>query len=184
MRETPSALLPVEASARRLFDQAIEHCRRREGKTREDTLERLRAGDVDVHSTLRYALAKELGQYLGGLGVAFHAIYVYGSAMTESSSPCSDIDVIVVVDRRRDEVDRLLRGLDLALVARFRALFPRSSAMPSLLDVHVVEAGEHDENSDGAAFMGAFTRPVCLWRLPSEVDGGTAGDSLARVSLR
>ena len=141
-----------------------------------------------MHSTLRYALAKELGHYLGGLGVAFLAIYVYGSAMTESSSPCSDIDVIVVVDRRRDEVDRLLRGLDLALVSRFRALFPRSSAMSSLLDAHIVEVGEHDENSDSAAFKGAFTRPVCLWRLPPEadggVDGGPAGNSLARVSLR
>jgi len=161
MRETPSSFVPVEASARQLFDRAIDHCRHRTGTTREATLERLRVGDVEQHATLRYALAKELGRYLGGLGVSFLAIYVYGSAMTESSSPCSDIDVIVVVDRHRDEVDRLLRGLDLAFVAYFRELSPRSSAMSSLLDVHVVE----QDPSDGAPPGGPFTRPICLWRL-------------------
>jgi len=104
---------------------------------------------------------RELGRYLGGLGVSFRAIYIYGSAMTESSSPCSDIDIIVVVDQRRDEVNRLLRGLDLALVSHLRSLSPQSSRMASLLDVRVVEQGQSPVDP---SVIGPFTRPVCLWR--------------------
>ena len=168
MTETPSGLQPVEASAGKLFSQALEHCSRRTDKHPERVLEQLRSRDPEMHGRFRYALAKSLGEYLGGLGVAFRAVYVYGSAMSETSSPCSDIDIILDLEHDSDRVDRLVRGLDIALVTQFRALFPWARKLGSLLDVRTVAQPNHPRNHAGVGVSGLETSPVCLWRSAPE----------------
>jgi hypothetical protein len=163
--ETPSGLLPSEAPAVALIERAIDRCARRRGEFSESTLERLRRGDPETHSSFRYALAKGLGEYLGGLGASFRALYVYGSAMGNAASPCSDIDLLIVVERRRDEVARLLLRIDLALATCYRELLQGAPAPASLLDVHVMDASEERERRGyGALLTGLGTCPVCLWR--------------------
>ena len=167
MRDTPSGLQPVEASAGALFADALEHCSRRTGERPEAVLERLCDCDPETHGAFRYALAKGLGEYLGGLGVAFRAVYVYGSAMGETSSPCSDIDIILDLDHDTDRVDRLMRGLDVALVTQFRAFFPWAKGLTTLLDVRTVASGSKNaRNSYSGGFSGLGASPVCLWRFP------------------
>jgi hypothetical protein len=172
MEETPSGLQPVEASAGALFSQALDHCSRRTGECAEVALARLRARDPEMHGTFRYALAKGLGEYLGNLGVPFRAVYVYGSAMGETSSPCSDIDIILDLEHDTDRVDRLMRGLDIALVTQFRSLFPWARNLSSLLDVRTVAAQpsqQKDRHSGGVSNLA--TPPVCLWRVPPKATG-------------
>jgi hypothetical protein len=172
MKEAPSGLQPVEASAGALFGHALDHCSRRTGERADTVLERLRSRDPEMHGTFRYALAKGLGAYLGSLGVPFRAVYVYGSAMGETSSPCSDIDIILDLDHDTDQVDRLMRGLDIALVTQFRALFPWARKLSSLLDVRIVAAQpsqQKDRHSTGRS--GLSTSPVCLWRVPPKTTG-------------
>lgn len=172
MRDSPSGLQPVEASAGALFADALEHCSRRTGERPEAVLDRLASRDPETHGTFRYALAKGLGEYLGGLGVAFRAVYVYGSAMGETSSPCSDIDMIVDLDHDTDRVDRLMRGLDIALVTQFRSLFPWAKGLTKLLDVRTVASRSNTgSNRYSGDFSGLGTAPVCLWRLPPETTG-------------
>ena len=172
MSDRPSALQPVEASAATLFDRALDHCARRSGERRDVVLDRLRDCDPETHGTFRYALAKGLSEYLGGLGVAFRAVYVYGSAMGQAASPCSDIDIILDLDHDTDRVDRLMRGVDIALVTQFRALFPWAAPLRSLLDVRRVAArpGKTGERYSGG-FSGVGTAPVCLWRVPPKTKG-------------
>jgi len=172
MKGAPSGLQPVEASASALFGDALEHCSRRTGLRVDGVLDRLRSCDPEMHGTFRYALAKGIGAYLGSLGVAFRAVYVYGSAMGEASSPCSDIDIILDLDHDTDRVDRLMRGLDIALVTRFRALFPWARGLTTLLDVKtVVPDSNLRRNSYSGGFSGLGTSPVCLWRFPPETTG-------------
>ncbi len=173
MKDRPSGLQPVEVSAAALFADALAHCAKRTGQDPDTVLERLRAGDPEAHGTFRYALAKGLGEYLGSLSVAFRAVYVYGSAMGEASSPCSDIDIILELDRPTDCVDRLIRGLDIALVTQFRTLFPWARELTSLLDVRTVgdRTGRTGDRFK-AGLSGVGTFPVCLWRVPPE-NGGT-----------
>jgi len=122
-----------------------------------------------MHGTFRYALAKGLGEYLGSLGVAFRAVYVYGSAMGETASPCSDIDIILDLDHDTDQVDRLVRGLDIAVVTQFRALFPWARELGSLLDVRIVASQlSHRRDSYSGGFSGLGTSLVCLWRVSPE----------------
>ena len=169
MTETPSGLQPVEAPASELFADALAHCAKRSGEHPDVVLERLRSCDPETHGTFRYALAKGLGEYLGSLGVAFRAIYVYGSAMGETSSPCSDIDIILDLDHESDRVDRLMRGLDIALVTQFRALFSWANDLTSLLDVRIVAAESNQgRNRYTGGFTGVGTSPICLWRLSPE----------------
>ena len=169
MRDAPSGLLPVEISVGAFFDDALTHCGRRAGCSPEAVLDRLRGGDPEMHGTFRYALAKGLGAYLGSLGVPFRAVYVYGSAMGNASSPCSDIDIILDLDHPTDRVDRLMRGLDIALVTQFRALFPWARHLATLLDVKTVSVNEENgRNRYSGGFSGLGTSPVCLWRFPPE----------------
>ena len=169
MKGKPSGLQPVEASAGALFGRAVEHCSRRSGESSETVLERLRSRDPQMHGTFRYALAKGLGEYLGSLGVAFRAVYVYGSAMGETSSPCSDIDIILDLEHDTDQVDRLVRGLDIALVTQFRALFVWARDLGSLLDVRTIasQPGRRSDTYSGGV-SGSGTSPVCLWRVTRE----------------
>jgi predicted nucleotidyltransferase len=172
MTETPSGLQPVEASAKALFLRALRHCARQSGESLHGVLDRLRACDLEMHGTFRYALAKGVAEYLGSLGVPFRAIYVYGSSMAEASSPCSDIDIVLDLDHEADEVDRLMHGLDIALVTQFRALFPWAHRLVSLLDVRSVAGrSENGRNDYSGEFSGLGTFPICLWRFTPEARG-------------
>ncbi|MFC2095788.1 nucleotidyltransferase domain-containing protein [Candidatus Bipolaricaulota bacterium] len=118
-----------------------------------------------MHSTFRYGLAQSLSWYLAGLGSVFHEVYVYGSSIREFSNPASDIDVIIVVERRRDEITNLLKRLDLSLTSHYRCLIGLERNPVSLLDIHVIDRIEQEERSGyGAVIAGLHTRPICVWR--------------------
>lgn len=162
---TPSGLAASELPNCILFEEALDACSHRYGISAEAVLLRLEEGDRQMHSTFRYSLAKGLSAYLATLGSVFHEVYVHGSAIGESANPTSDIDVIVVVERRRDEIANLLKKIDLSLACHYRRLVGLKLAPTSLLDIHVVEREEQAERSGyGAVLDGLHTRPICLWR--------------------
>ena len=161
----PSGLLPAEVPNGMLFEQALEACSHRHGLSAAEVLRLLEEGNRQMHSTFRYGLAKGLSSYLASLGSIFLEVYVYGSSIKEAANPASDIDVIVVVERRRDEIMNLLKRLDLSLTAHYRRLVGLERDPISLLDIHVIDRKEQAEQSGyGAVIHGMHTRPICLWR--------------------
>jgi len=180
---TPSGMIPAEVPNGPLFEQALEVCSHRHGFPVEAVLQRLEEGDCGMHSTFRYGLAKALSCYLASLGSVFHEVYVYGSSIGESSNPASDIDVIVVVERRRDEIESLLKRLDLSLTSHYRRLIGLKQAPASLLDVHVMERSEQAERSGyGAVIDGLHNRAICLWRSDPAIAGAFRKGSPQRSS--
>jgi len=178
---TPSGYLPAEVPNGLLLEQALEACAHRYGLPVEKILRRLEDGDRQMHSAFRYGLAKGLSAYLASLGSVFREVYVYGSAIGESSNPASDIDVIVVVERRRDEIASLLKRLDLSLTSHYRCLLGLKRNPVSLLDIQVVDGIEQAERTGyGAVVDGLHTRPICLWRS----DPATTGDSRKGIPRR
>jgi len=136
-----------------------------------------------MHSTLRYGLAKGLSGYLASLGSVFHEVYVYGSSISESSNPASDIDVIVVVERRRDEIANLLKRLDLSLTSHYRRLVGLKRDPASLLDIHVINKTEQAERSGyGAVINGLHSRAICLWCSDPATTGASREGSPRRSS--
>jgi len=166
--------MPTEIPDELLFLEAVESCARAHGSTVDEALRRLEEGNRESHSSFRYGLAKGLSSYLGSIGCTFREIYVYGSTMDGHANPASDIDVIVVVDKRRDELNRLLNLLDVSLTTCYRQLVGLGQNPRSLLDIQVVERCEASERSGrGAVLAGLNTRPICLWRSPPERTAGT-----------
>ncbi|MBU1049237.1 nucleotidyltransferase domain-containing protein [Candidatus Bipolaricaulota bacterium] len=162
---TQSGFVAAEVANETLFEQAIAICCHRHGLAADVILRRLEDGDCVMHSTFRYGIAKGLSLYLAHLGCGFHEVYVYGSSVNETSNSCSDIDVIVVVEQRRDEIEYLLKRLDLSITAHYRCLLGLKQYPTSLLDVHVVDKQQQAERSGfGAVLDGLHTRPICLWR--------------------
>jgi len=175
--------MPTELPDESLFASALEFCARVRGCTVDEALRRLEEGSREFHSTFRYGLAKGLSSYLGSLGDAFREVYVYGSTMDGGANPASDIDVIVVVGKRRDEVNRLLLLLDVSMTACYRQLLRLKKDPRSLLDVQIVEGHEASERSGrGAVLAGLNTRPICLWRFPPERTSGTPSGGSPRPS--
>lgn len=179
----PSGLIPAEVPNGILFEQALECCSHRYGLSVEAVLRRLEEGDCGMHSTFRYGLAKGLSYYLASLGSIFHEVYVYGSSISESSNFASDIDVIVVVERRRDEIVNLLKRLNLSLTSHYRRLIGLERDPVSLLDVHVIDRTEQAERSGyGAVIGGLHTRPICLWRSDPATTGASGKENSRRAS--
>lgn len=153
--------------------QGLKLCARCNGLTARGVLRKLRDGDAGMHSSFRYGLAKGLSTQIGVLGSGFRGIYVYGSAIGNAANPVSDIDVLVVVKRRRDEILRLLALIDASLTSRYRRMVGLKGIPSSLLDVHVLEERCPEERTGhGAVLQGANARPICLWRSPPEATSG------------
>jgi predicted nucleotidyltransferase len=181
---TPSLLLEPEIEADLLLDQAVEFCKRRLGKSEREVRLGLAQEDPEVHSTLRYAIAKGLSEHLGRLGRAVRAVYVYGSAMNGDAGACSDIDLVVIVGHKLDQAVALLRRLDLALVTSYRALIECERRPASLLDVHLVDVEEEEKRHGyGAVVCSTRTSPVCLWRYTPRVSGAPLAGSPHASSL-
>jgi len=175
MSDEPCGCAPIEVEDEALFEDALHLCARCHGVSRQDILEGLRQGDPRLHSSLRYGLAKGVSKYLGSLGSSFREVYVRGSAAGQRANPASDIDVIVVVRKRRDEVLRLLGLLDILVTARYRDLIGFTGRLCSLLDIQVVEDETSVGNAGRSAVLGGLnTRPICLWRSsPEEATGAS-----------
>ena len=168
----PSLFLEPEMEAAPLVDLAVRFCAKRLGQTESEIRRGLAKEDPEVHSTLRYAIAKGLSEHLGRLGRAIQAVYLYGSAMNGGAKAGSDIDLIVVVSRKLDQAESLLRRLDLSLLASYRALLGGGRAPASLLDVHFVDAEEEEKRLGyGAIVHSTDMSPVCLWRVTPRVSG-------------
>jgi predicted nucleotidyltransferase len=169
---TPSVLLASEMKAEGLLKEALAASARRLGRSEEDLLTALQANDAEAHSSFRYAIAKGLGGHLATLGSGVVALYVYGSTMDGGATSTSDIDLIVLVNRKIDPMRSLLRRMDAALVASYRRLLGDLRAPLSLLDAHLVDVEEERERCGyGAVLSSTRTCPVCLWRSPPRVTG-------------
>lgn len=162
---TPSGLLAAELEAEVLLDRAVMFCANRLHMTEIRVVQTLQRGEPEVHSTLRYAVAKGVGDYLRELGCGFRAVYLYGSAMNGNAGIASDIDLIIIVEHKLDQVCNLLQRLDLALVTSYRMLLGFAYGPASLLDVHIVDVEEERKRDGyGAVLCSPETSPVCLWR--------------------
>ena len=165
---SPSMLAGTELDANALLKSAISCCARQLNLDEQNVHQQLRDSSCQVHSLLRYTVAKRVANYLGQLDGGIRGVYLYGSAMNDTARSSSDIDLIVLVERKLDQARTLLQQLDLALLTSYRALIGTAPLPRSLLDVHLVDMEEEKtRRSYGAVIHSLQTSPVCLWRRTS-----------------
>ena len=172
LREAPSGFITADLSIGVLFEQAIAACSKRHVCPPDEVLHRLETGDRRIHSTFRYGVAKGLSAHLESLGPVFHGVYVYGSAIGDDSGPASDIDLIVVVATRCEQLTWFLKRLDLCLATAYRGLVRGGKEPASLLDIRIINLQEQDERTGAGPVLGGLhTRPICLWRSDPAITG-------------
>jgi len=171
--EAPSSFVPSEIPIGALLRRGVDACARKHRIPSDTVVRRLETGDEQMHSAFRYEIAKGLSEYLAHLGTVFREVHLFGSAMGDSSTPFSDIDILVVVRWKRDEAIRLLRSVDLGLATGYRRFVGLNDRPASLLDIHLVDEAERLEHAGYATILdGLHTRPICLLRCSPEVTTG------------
>lgn len=156
-----------------MVTDALRECARRIGCGDTEFLDRLLRGDHTSHSQFRYATAKRLAEHLSRLGGGLQGVFVYGSTMTDQAVACSDIDMLVVIDRKSDQAMTLIGRIDLALSSGFRSLLPECRTPDSLLDIHLLDADEvKNRHGYGAVLNSVQASPICLWRTTPRVREG------------
>lgn len=161
----PSVLLRLSLDIVQTFSQAIDYCAKKLGKSPEEVLELLARGDSWAHSSFRYALTIQIGQYLSRLGTVVRSIYIYGSCMEDGARLTSDIDIIIWVNEKTDAIAFLLERLNLFISSYYRSLLgDKASRMARMLDIHVVDDQEVKARVGYGAFLGSlYAKPVEIW---------------------
>jgi hypothetical protein len=169
-----SAITFEKAVVSRMFDEAIEFCAAKSGLNgTEKARQALGKGDCGVCEYLRYALAREVAEYLGSMDGSITAIYTYepeyatGPDLGGSGYPRTQpaINLIVRANRKSAALSSIIAALGAAMEEELRRLgCPHANALCRELAVHL--ADEQDVNKRmgyGALIDSLYVRPIEVW---------------------
>lgn len=147
------------------FNNSLSFCSEKCSCTRDQVLRLLQENCPTIHSRIRYALAKELGCYLGENHADVQAVFVYGSTMQDTAGKMSDIDLIVLVNEKNPALTESLHMLNEGLMLRYRIILGDTSlSLRRLLDVHIVDVADMSARRGyGAVLNSMFEPPTPIW---------------------
>ncbi len=130
-------------------------------------------GDCIVCGYLRYALSKEIGEYLGTIDTSVQAVYAYepeyaaGALHIDSARPAMDagINLIVSVDRKNAALSSIVASLEDAVKEGVKSLLcSNANGSCYAFDVRVVDGEEvASRHGYGALVSSIYAAPVKLW---------------------
>ena len=148
-----------------VFDQAILFCIEKSGKTREEILNYLEdPADDWLPATFRYGLAEALKKYLTARNSTIKAIYIFGSSVSGTKCPTADIDLILWVSQKTEELNSLLKDIDRFLTDEYtERVGGRAKGLKHLLDLKIVndEDVEYGRNCS-CLINGVYDRAIKL----------------------
>lgn len=161
----PSSSLGLSVDIANMFRQAIRYCAEKLKIEPEEAVELVCQDDKSANSYLRYALAKQLCGYLGGLGDTFKSIYIHGSAVKGISGSTSDIDMILLVNKKVDELAILLAKLNLLISKYYQLVMgEKTRGMQEMLDIKIID--EKDvfyRRGYGSVVTSIHVSPIKIW---------------------
>jgi predicted nucleotidyltransferase len=141
-------------------EKAISFCTRRLGKNKQEITKMLREGDCYVHSAFRYAIAREISAHLKSRIRGVKGVYVYGSTMTNQAKMYSDIDMLVHIDEKQEEVEELIKKLEEGILeSYFTILCNKMCSALLLLDVHIIDTESIEKRQGYAALVTSLVSP-------------------------
>jgi hypothetical protein len=130
-------------------------------------------GDCVACGYLRYALSKEVGEYLGTIDTSVQAVYAYepeyaaGALHVDSVRPAVDngINLIVSVDRKNAALSSIVASLEDAIKEGVKSLLcSKANGSCYAFDVRVVDGDEvASRRGYGALISSIYATPVRLW---------------------
>lgn len=148
-----------------IMAEAVRFCCRKEQLSQEQFLKKLLSGQENVHSRLRYALAKGIAGYLGSMDDNLESVYVYGSTMDDNAGFSSDIDLIVKVKSKNGQTRRVFEILDTYLRVSYKILLATDDLqMKCMLDVQIIDQNDIEQKINyGSVISSHTTAPVKVW---------------------
>jgi hypothetical protein len=157
-----------------MIEEALEFCAEKAGlKSKEQARSALLTGDCCACEYLRYALAQELGDYLGSVDGTVQAVYVFEpEEATGGDQPLParpyfspGLNLIARVSRKSAALSSVVASLRSALAEEYARLgCPKANALCSELDVRVVDEDEVKRRIGyGALIHSLHVRPIEIW---------------------
>jgi hypothetical protein len=139
----------------------------------EEVLRSVGRGNCAACAYIRYALSKEIGEYLGSIDTSVRSVYAYepeyatGVFYMDTAHSMVDrgINLIVTVDQKNHALDSIVASLEDAVREAVRPLLcPDADGSCYVLDVRVVDREElASRRGYGAMVSSIYTAPVKLW---------------------
>lgn len=165
-----SAITFDSAIVAQMMDEALKFCAKMSGfNGKEHAVEALHNGNCCVCEYMRYALGKQVGQYLGSVDDTVRAVYSYepefGQGIEEGrSSP--GVNLVAHVSRKSAALSSVVACMGLALAEERKKLgCPNAKAPCFDLDVKLADDGEvQTRKGYGALIASQWVQPVQVWR--------------------
>jgi len=169
-----SSITFEESVVARMFDEAIEFCAEKSGfNGTEKAHKAIANGDCCVCEYLRYALARQVAEYLGSVDESITAIYTYEPEYAtgpDSMGPGHPrvqpaMSLIARVNRKSAALSSVAVSLSAAMAEELRRLgCPHANALCRELAVHVAEEQEVKKRMGyGALIDSLYVRPIEVW---------------------
>ncbi|SFR07338.1 nucleotidyltransferase domain-containing protein [Desulfoscipio geothermicus] len=154
------------------FDNSLAFCSQKHYYSREEILQLMQKNCPTIHSRIRYALAKELGRYLGEQYATVQSVYVYGSTMKDSAGKTSDIDLLVLVGEKTPSLAQAVQLLNDKLLSLYRVLLGDDAPpIRRMLDVHIVDTDEVAARRGYGTLIGSlYQPPTKIWSRNSDLN--------------
>jgi hypothetical protein len=169
-----SAITFERAVVSRMFDEAIEFCAEKSGfNGPEKARQAIGNGDCCVCEYLRYALARQVAEYLGSVDESITAVYTYepeyatGSDSMGPGHPRTQpaMNLIARVNRKSAALSSVVASLSTAMAEELRRLgCAHANALCRELAVHLADEQDVKRRMGyGALIDSIYVRPIEIW---------------------
>ena len=157
-----------------LLQAALVTAATQQGKTPEDTAERIQGGDCSVCEVVRYRFAEGLAAYLGAVDASVKAVYIYepeyatsyDDVALDGQSRSHGINLIVWAARKSAALQSLASYAADELHSQVVKLScPKANSLCWALDLQIVDDEQVLKRTGyGALIESLYVRPMELWR--------------------
>ncbi|OIN96967.1 hypothetical protein AUJ66_04795 [Candidatus Desantisbacteria bacterium CG1_02_38_46] len=143
-----------------LIKEALQFCQEK-ASWRVSGISDLRRGDKWTHSTFRYGLARQISNHLLNNYREIKAVYIFGSTLEDRAGSTSDVDLILVVQKKNELLLHYIRKLKAEVLRAYKKLAGNGTAgLTDLLDVNIVDDEELKQKKGCASLIDSIYTPA------------------------
>lgn len=143
-----------------LIKEALRFCREK-ANGRASGILGLRRGDEWTHSTFRYGLARQISNHLLNNYHEIKAVYIFGSTLEDKANSTSDIDIILVAQKKNKPLLCWIKRLKLDILQAYKKLVGDGTAdLKDLLDINIVDEKGFRNKKGYASLINSLYTPA------------------------
>lgn len=155
----------VPGYATEMLCAALNYCHEKMGNANVATL--LKTNDPMALGYFRYALAQEIGRYLGAIDDLIREVLLCPEDMMDDQPPATrPLTLIIAVERRTAALEAVVDGLEGDLAGGYRELLqPSANGLKNLTNFCLVDDDDRRQQRGMAALIHSWHTPALpVWR--------------------